>query len=49
MLVMTVFNAQWEFCFRNDMAAAENAAAQKQKFAKAVKGMDPATHMCFRT
>ena len=46
---MTDFQCSTGEFFCNVMAAAENAAAQKQKFAEPVKGMDPETHMCLRT
>jgi hypothetical protein len=46
---MTLFQCAAGKFLRNVMAAAENTAAQKQKFAEPVKGMDPDTRTCFRT
>ena len=46
MFVMTAFQCSTEVLFRNDMAAAEHTPLRKkQKFAEAVKGMDPETRM----
>ena len=42
---MTDFQCSTGEFFCNVMAAPENAAAQKQKFAEPVKGMDPETHV----